>query len=187
VAELDCSLVQTRAMQSTAVFVLPGGSPAPRYLARSEALPAPLKASQEAAQRALPAFAKTRAKGEAHAREQGLPLQQSLEFHSYAVGGRQVVVGLARFTTGEGNDVCGGPDFRATVSRVAFLEEGGQESRALSDIPADGIVAVMDLEGDGRVELLTKDPEDPQGQLSIIREDGTQLATSFVPNCDCGC
>jgi hypothetical protein len=186
VAELDCSFVQTRAMESDAVFALIGGSPAPRYLSRSEALPEPLKASQEAGLRALADFAKTRGEGEAHAREQGLPLRESFEFHVFAVSGRQVVVGLARFQTGEGNDLCGAPDFRATVSRVVAVEAGGRESPIGGEVHGEGIVAVMDLEGDGHVELLTRDPESPS-QLAFVREDGTPVAVSSLPNCDCGC
>ncbi|WP_224240342.1 hypothetical protein [Hyalangium gracile] len=188
VAELDCSLVETRAMQSDAIaFVLPGGAPAPRYFARSDSLPEPLRASQEAALRALPAFAKTRAEGESHAREQGLPLQESVEFRVFSAAGRQVVVGLAHFYTGEGNDVCGGPDFTATVSRVAVVVEGGQESLVAGEVKGESVQAVIDLEGDGRVELLTLDSGDSQGRTAIVREDGSPLAASYLANCDCGC
>jgi hypothetical protein len=45
---------------------------------------------------------------------------------------------------------------------------------------------VLDLEGDGRVELLTRSPED-SSQVALVREDGSRMAASFVPNCDCGC
>ncbi len=187
VAELDCSFVGTRAMESDAtVFALPGGSPAPRYFTRSEALPEPLKASQEAGLRTLAAFAKTRAEGEAHAHKQGMPLRESLAFHVFGSGGRQVVVGLARFQTGEGNSQCGAPDFRATVSRVVAVEAGGHESPIGGELNGEGVVAVLDFEGDGRVELLTRDPNSP-AQMAIVREDGTQVAASFLPNCDCGC
>jgi hypothetical protein len=171
---------------SAIVFALPGGSPAPRYLARTDALPEPVKASQEAALRALPAFAKTRGEAQAHAHEQSLPLQESLEIHGFPAEGRQVVVTLGRFQTGDGFSQCGGPDFKATVSRVVAVSEGGQESPVGGELDGESIVAVLDLEGDGRVELLTRSPADPS-QVAFVREDGSRVAASFLPNCDCGC
>ncbi len=187
VAELDCSLAGTRAMEEHAVvFALPGGSPAPRYFARADALPEPVKANQEAALRALPAFEKTRAEGAAHAQEQGMPLKESLELRVFPASERQVVVGLVRFHTGDGSASCGGPDFSATVSRVVAVGERGQETPVGGGLDGERILAVMDLEGDGRVELLTRDPVDPT-RVALVREDGAPLAASFVPNCDCGC
>jgi hypothetical protein len=187
VAELDCSFVGTRAMEGSAiVFALPGGSPAPRYLSLAGTLAERVKASQEAALRALPAFAKTRDEAEAHAREQNVPLRESVELRSFPMDGRQVVVGLARFQTGQGATQCGGPDFRATVSRVVGVTAGGQETPVGGEVNGESVVAVLDLEGDGRVELLTRNPEDAS-QVALVREDGSRVAASFLPNCDCGC
>ena len=187
-AELDCSLGSlARAMEQKAVlFALPGGSPAPRYYARSETVAAPVKTSLEAALRALPAFAKTRTEAEAHAQQQHLPLQQSVELRAFSEGSHQVVVGLAHFQTGEGNTECGGPDFQQTVSRVVTVGEGGQETAVGGDVHGDHILAVMDLEGDGHAELLTGDPLEPS-RVSFVREDGSTWVNSFIPNCDCNC
>jgi|GEM_PF-1505084 len=187
VAELDCSLVGTRAMnQDSPVFALPGGRPAPKYFPLESALPEPLKGSQEAALKAEPEFAKTREEGEVHAKEQGLPLEESVVFSSASMGNRRLVVGIARFVTGEGHTACGGPDFAASVSRVRAVGEDGQETSMGNVLDGESIVSVMDLEGDGQVELLTRDPADPQ-RMAIVREDGTPRAASFLPNCDCGC
>jgi hypothetical protein len=186
-AELECSFVGTRAMEQNAiVFALPGGAPAPRYFSFGSDLPGPLKATQEAALRGLPEFTKMRAEGEEHARQQGLPLQESLKLSVASVGGRQVVVGIARFQTGEGHTPCGGPDFQASVSRVRAVSDDGQETPVGEGVDGESIVAVLDLEGDGRVELLTRDTMDAQ-RMAIVREDGAHVAASFLPNCDCGC
>ncbi|MDY7226331.1 hypothetical protein [Hyalangium rubrum] len=187
VAELDCSLLGTRAMDDPSLaFVLPKGSPAPRYFTRSEALPEPVKAAQEEALRGVPAFAKARAEGEAHAQQQGTPLRQELELRSYSASGRQVVVGLARFHTGEGMTECGGPDYAATVSRVVALGSDGRETPVGGIVNGEDIVAVLDVEGDGQVELLTRTQEFTS-RVALVREDGAPLAASFLPNCDCGC
>jgi hypothetical protein len=187
VAELDCSFVGTRALsQDTPVFALPAGRPAPRYFPLRSDVPEPLKASQEEALKAMPEFAQTREQGEAHAREQGLPLEESLVMTSASVGNRRVVVSMARFLTGEGHAACGGPDFWATVSLVRAVGEDGQETSMGHLVDGESLVTVMDLEGDGSLELLTRDPADPQ-RMAIVREDGTQVAGSFLPNCDCGC
>jgi hypothetical protein len=187
VAELDCSLVGTRATEANAiVFALRGEMPAPRYFSLVNEVPGPLKASQEAALRALPAFAQARAQGEEHARTQGVPLEESLEMYAAPMSGRQVVVGIARLQTGDGNNQCGGPDFKASVSRVRAVSDDGQETPLGGGLNGESILTVLDLDGDGRVELLTQDPVDPQ-RMAIVHEDGTPVAASFLPNCDCGC
>jgi hypothetical protein len=186
VAELDCSLMNTRVRESNLAFVLPKGSPVPRYFSRAQALPEPLKAAQEAALRALPAFAKTRAEGQAHAQRQSTPLRESLELRAFPAPGRQVVVGLARFETGEGFNVCGGPDYWATVSRVVAVGEDGKEAPVGGALDGESVLSVMDLEGDGPFELLTRDRVDPS-RVALVREDGTPLTATFLPNCDCGC
>lgn len=186
VAELDCSLVGTRAMNmESPVFVLPASRPAPKYFPLQSELPEPLKASGEAALKSLPEYIQAREQGETHAKEQGEPLQESMVQTSATVGHRRFVVSTARFLTGEGHTECGGPDYGASVSRVRTVSEEGQEA-AVANVDGESVVAVMDLEGDGTVELLTRDPADSQ-RMALVREDGTPMATGFLPNCDCGC
>jgi hypothetical protein len=89
VAELDCSLMNTRARESNLAFVLPRGSPAPRYLPAS-----PRGASE-----------------------------------------------------------------------------------------AERTLAVLDLEGDGGVERLTRDEGDTS-RVALVREDGSRVTATFLPQCD---
>jgi hypothetical protein len=187
VAELDCSLVNTRARESNLAFVLPKGSPAPRYFPRTEALPESLKTAHESALRTLPAYTRARAQAQAHAKQQGVPLRESLELSAFPAVGRQVVVGVARFQTGEGKSLCGGPDYRASVSRVAAVPEGGGRGDLVGGaIDGESLLAVMDLEGDGSVELLTRARLDPS-QVALVREDGTPVTATFLPSCDINC
>jgi hypothetical protein len=186
VAELDCSLMTSRVRETNLAFVLPKGSPAPRYFPRTQALPEPVKAAQESALRALPAYVKSRAEGQAHAQQQGRPLRESLELFAFPAVGRQVVVALARFQTGEGPALCGGPDYWGSVSRVVAVGEDGREAPVGGELDGESVLAVMDLEGDGTVELLTRGRVDPS-QVALVREDGTPLASSFLPHCDTGC
>ena len=188
VAELDCSLLETSAMvQDNPLFALPGGRPAPKYFPLETTVPEPVKASAEVDLEALPAFTEAREKGTAHAQEQAEPLKEERVLKGANTGDRWVVVAIARFLTGDGHTTCGGPDFWASVSLVrAVGRQDGQETSMGNIIDGESLVSVMDLEGDGSLELLTRDPADPQ-RLAIVREDGTPIASSFLPNCDCGC
>jgi hypothetical protein len=145
-----------------------------------------MKAAQESALRALPAYTKVRQEAQAHAKQQGVPLRESLEWKAFPAEGRQVVVGLARFQTGEGNSLCGGPDYRATVSRVVAVAEGGRGSPVGGAVDGESLLAVMDLEGDGTVELLTRARLDPS-QVALVREDGSRVTATFLPSCDSNC
>lgn len=186
-AELDCSLVELgSALQDSPLFALPASRPAPKYFPLSSDVPEPMKTRQQEALKAMPEYTQAREQGAAHAQKQGEPLQDSLVQTWAQLGNRQLVVSIARLRTGEGQTACGGPDFSASVSRVSALGEDGQETGLGPGVDGESIVAVMDVEGDGTVELLTRAPSDPQ-QLALVREDGTPLATASMPNCDCGC
>ncbi len=186
VAELDCSLMNTRARESNLAFVLPKGSPAPRYFPPVEALPESLEAAQESALRTLPAYRQARAEAQAHAKQQGVFLHESLEWKAFPAGARQVVVGLAHFQTGKGNSQCGGPDYRASVSRVVAVAEGGRGTPVGGALDVESILAVMDLEGDGSVELLTRSRLDTS-RVALVREDGSRVTATFLPSCDTNC
>jgi hypothetical protein len=122
----------------------------------------------------------------AHAQQQGTTLLETLELWAFPAPGRQVMVGLARFQTGEGVSVCGGPDSWASVSRVVAVGEDGREAPVGGELDGESLLAVMDLEGDGRFELLTRARVDPS-QVALVREDGTRLTATFLPHCDFGC
>lgn len=186
-AELDCSLVELgSALQDSPLFALPASRPAPKYFPLSSDVPEPMKTWQAESLKGMPRYTQAREKGEAHAQEQGEPLQESLVQTRANLGNRQLVVSIARLLTGEGHSACGGPDYWASVSRVSVMDEAGKEAMMGNIVDGESLVAVMDIEGDGTVELLTRDPADSQ-QWAIVREDGTPLAAASQPNCDCGC
>jgi len=180
VAELDCSIGE--AGSDSVVFALATGRPEPRYFHREE-LPESLREAQKSAVRALPEFMKLREEGQAHAEKQELPLQEELTLHVHPLEGRQLVVGLARLWTGKGNTLCGGEDFAASVSRVVAVGPNEEVTEVGGGLDAEHIKAVVDLEGDGQVELLTRHGD----SVAVVDEDGTYRVSSDMPNCDCGC
>jgi hypothetical protein len=184
VAELDCPVAGAGDSDSeNVVFALAADRPAPRFFQRSGELAAHVRHAQESALRALPEYETARENGQAHAKEQQEPLQEKLELRVYPLEGRQLVVGLAHLQTGEGHWFCGGEDFWASLSRVVAVSPDEQETPVGGGVDGDDIVGVVDLEGDGQVELLTRRGD----AVSILTEDGAERASSDVPNCDCGC
>jgi len=180
VAELDCSI--GNAGSDSVVFALAAGRPEPRYF-HPEALPESLREAQEGAVRALPEFEKLREEGQAHAEKQELPLQEELALNVYPLEGRHLVVGRARLWTGRGNTLCGGEDFESSVSRVVAMGPNEEVTEVGGGIDAENIKAVVDLEGDGQVELLTRYGD----SVAVVDEDGTYRVSSDMPNCDSGC
>ena len=129
-----------------------------------------------------------RSEGALRAEQVQEKLKQDVRATRYSAGEgqRQVVFAVARFVTGEGNSACGS-DYHEQLTRAVVLGSGG-EQRVLTanDLNGDEVAGVMDLEGDGQVELLLHATW-PAQRVRLIREDGTELAGTEVENCDCGC
>ena len=78
-------------------------------------------------------------------------------------------------------------DYDQQLTRTLVMQPGaGERVLPLSELSGDEVVGVMDLEGDGRMELLLR-ASWPEQRVRLVREDGTALAGAVVENCDCGC
>ena len=182
-AELDCGMTP-----SDLAFALPAGTKAPEFFKLGEALSAEEVAEQKGELQRLARFATLRSEGALRAEQVQEKLKQDVRATRYSAGEgqRQVVFAVARFVTGEGNSACGS-DYHEQLTRAVVLGSGG-EQRVLTanDLNGDEVAGVMDLEGDGQVELLLHATW-PAQRVRLIREDGTELAGAEVENCDCGC
>jgi hypothetical protein len=96
-----------------------------------------------------------------------------------------VLLTVGRIFTGEGYSACSS-DFNGQLTRAVVLEPEGERLLHLRELDGDQVVGVMDLEGDGRLELLMRESS-PLDWVGLVREDGTVLAGAEVENCDCGC
>ncbi|PTL79401.1 hypothetical protein DAT35_35000 [Vitiosangium sp. GDMCC 1.1324] len=180
-AELDCAVEP-----ESLVFALPAGSKAPVFFAPSEGPSSEVLAAQEDALRRSPRFAMLRSEGSVQAEQVQEELSEEVRSFSYASGERYAVVTVARFRTGEGNSTCG-TDYNQQVSRAVVLEPGrGERLLPAKELVGDDVVGVLDLEGDGAVELLLHESW-PSQAMRLVREDGTEVAGAVVENCDCGC
>ncbi|WP_257454650.1 hypothetical protein [Archangium lipolyticum] len=180
-AELDCAMTP-----SDVVFALPAGTKAPVfYAAGNEASPEVLAAQEDALRRSA-GFATLLAEGRLRAEQVQEELNEDVRGFGFSSDGRHVVFMMVRLITGEGNAECGG-DYNEQLTRAVVVGPGGEE-RVLSVKDLDGgrVAGVMDLEGDGQVELLLHDSW-PAQTARVIREDGSEVAGAVVENCDCGC
>jgi len=180
-AELDCAVAP-----DALAFALPAGTKAPVFFAAGEGPPAEVLAAQEEALRRSARFSALRAEGSIQAEQVQERLRQEVKSFRYASGNTHAVFTVARFRTGEGNSLCGG-DYDQQVTRAVVLGPGGGE-RALpaKDLAGEDVVGVLDLEGDGKVELLVQESW-PAQAVRLLHEDGSELAGAVVENCDCGC
>jgi hypothetical protein len=180
-AELDCAMTP-----SDVVFALPAGTKAPVFYAAGNEAPPEVLAAQEDALRRSAGFATRLAEGRLRAEQVQEELDEDVRGFGFSSEGRHVVFMMARFTTGEGNADCGG-DYNEQLTRAVVVGPGGEE-RLLSVKDLDGgrVAGVLDLEGDGQVELLLHDSW-PSQTARVIREDGSEVAGAVVENCDWGC
>jgi hypothetical protein len=182
-AELDCGMTP-----SDLSFALPAGTKAPEFYTLGEGFSAQELFEQKKELQRLDRFARLRSEGALRAEQVQETLSQHVRAMRYVAkeGERQVVFAVARFITGEGNSACGS-DYNEQLTRAVVRGAGG-EPRVLtaSDLNIDEVAGVMDLEGDGQVELLLHATW-PSQRVRLIREDGTELAGAEVENCDCGC
>jgi len=181
-AELDCAV-----KPGVPVFALPEGTKAPVFFQREDAAPGPEEAATEAtALRRSARFATLRLEGSEQAERVGEPLREEVGSFGFSREERRVLFTVARLRVGEGHSVCG-IDYDQQATR-AVVRAPGERERVLPEtgLVGEDVVGVLDLEGDGRVELLLRETW-PAGTLRLVREDGTEVAGDVVENCDCGC
>lgn len=180
-AELDCAVEP-----EAGVFALPAGTKAPVFFTSGDEPSDEVKAGQEEALRRSPRFAELRSEGALQAEQVQEELGEEVRTFSYGSGERHAVFTVARFRTGEGNSLCGS-DYNQQATRAVVLEPGSAgRPLPVKELAGDDVVGVMDLEGDGKVELLLHESW-PAQAVRLIREDGTEVAGAAVENCDCGC
>ncbi|HEX8825365.1 MAG TPA: hypothetical protein VF794_35955 [Archangium sp.] len=181
-AELDCGMTP-----SDLSFALPVGTKAPVFFTL-ESPSTEEVADQESELRRSARFATLRSEGSVRAEQVQEKLQEDVRATRYSAreGEHHVVFTVAHFITGEGNSACGS-DYNEQLTRAVVRGPGG-EQRVLtaSDLNGDEVAGVMDLEGDGQVEVLLH-ASWPAQRVRLIREDGTELAGTAVENCDSGC
>ncbi|QRK08783.1 hypothetical protein JQX13_00945 [Archangium violaceum] len=179
-AELDCAVAP-----EALLFALPAGTKAPVFFASGAGPSEEVLAAQEDALRKLPRFAELRTEGSVLAERVEEVLSEEVRAFNYASGERHAVFTVARFRTGEGNSACG-TDYNQQVTRAVVLEPGTGERLLPKELVGDEVVGVLDLEGDGQLELLLHESW-PSQTVRLVREDGTEVAGASVENCDCGC
>jgi hypothetical protein len=179
-AELDCAVPPEEWG-----FALPAGTPAPVFFTASEA-PAELVTTHESALRGSPRFAESRAEALLQSERVGEKLKVEVNSFSYNSGEWRALFSVARLRVGEGHSLCG-MDYDQQVTRAVVMQPGAA-ARVLpmDDLSGDTVVGVMDLEGDGRMELLLRDSW-PAPWVRLVREDGTEVAGAVVEHCDSGC
>ncbi|HYO58268.1 hypothetical protein [Archangium sp.] len=181
-AELDCAV----APDAPLAFALPAGTKAPVFFGASEGLSAEVLEAQEAALLQSSRFATLRAEGSVQAEQVQEKLSEEVRVFNYSSGDTHAVFTVARFRTGEGNSACG-PDYNQQVTRAVVLGPGGGERLLpVKELAGEDVVGVLDLEGDGKVELLVQESW-PSHSVRLLREDGSEVAGAVVENCDCGC
>ncbi|WP_375771576.1 hypothetical protein NR798_11980 [Archangium gephyra] len=180
-AELDCAVAP-----DAVAFALPAGTKAPVFFAPGEGPPAEVLAAEEAALRRSARFTALRSEGAVQAEQVQERLSEEVKSFRYASGATHAVFTVAHFRTGEGSSVCGS-DYNQQVTRAVVLEPGGGErTLAAKELAGEDVVGVLDLEGDGKMELLVQEGW-PSQAVRLLREDGSELAGAVVENCDCGC
>jgi hypothetical protein len=137
-----------------------------------------LEASEEYKTKLADATAEAKAKGQ--------PLQTIISLQAFRRPDRGVFVMKITLQTGEGYIECGGEDLREELVGVVEQAPGGvgKVLFPLQSIDYAEIDAVLDLEGDGALELLQTGFIDSR---SIHRLDGSEACETSIPFCDCGC
>jgi hypothetical protein len=179
-AGLDCSTAPNEPR-----FALPAGTRAPTFYPRGNGPSPEVLAAQKRALREAPAFEELRSAGALHAQEKQEQLHEEVKVHSFSHGERHVLLTVGRIYTGEGQSACGS-DFTGQLTRAVVLGPQGERLLEVGELDGDQVVGVMDLEGDGRLELLMRESS-PLDWVGLVREDGTVLVGAEVENCDCGC
>jgi hypothetical protein len=180
-AELDCAMTP-----SDLVFALPAGTKKPVFYALGDEPSEEVRTAQARALQSSARFATLRSEGAVRAEQVQEKLKQEVKTARYSSGEHDVVFTVARFVTGEGNSECGS-DYNEQLTRAVVLgPDGGERVLTAKELNGDAVAAVLDLEGDGQVELLLH-ASWPAQRVRLIREDGSEVVGAEVENCDCGC
>ena len=115
----------------------------------------------------------------AQASDLGETLQVQTQVQAARLAGRQVQIVKGSFYTGEGEDYCGGEDIAAEWGGL-FVEGAPIGFQAIDN---GSIRSVFDLDGDGELELL----QSTNGQVRLVRLDGTVIRSHAIEWCICGC
>lgn len=180
-AELDCAVAP-----DALTFALSAGTKAPVFFEASDGPSAEVLAAEEEKLRSSARFTALRAEGSVQAEQVQERLSEEVRAFRFASGDTHAVFTVARFRSGEGNSLCGS-DYNQQVTRAVVLGPGGGErTLSLGELAGEDVVGVLDLEGDGKVELLVQESW-PAQAARLLHEDGSELAGAVVENCDCGC
>jgi hypothetical protein len=112
-------------------------------------------------------------------------LETSQKVRVFSSGKRRIAVVEIQLFTGEGGTLCSN-DVRIDL-RGLFTIEGDRLVRALSPlrrVRETELVGLIDLEGDGRVEVLVNEFPD---RRSIETSEEASICGTSIPYCDCPC
>jgi hypothetical protein len=137
-------------------------------------------AAAEAALRELKAFTELDKQAKEAAGEDSVSLEISGENYEYK--GETLAGFTARWTTGEGMAECGGDDLNRAVW-LLFDPTKNRLAGPPTDIYGMSEVSPIDVDGDGKWELWTRDWT---GSTSIRRGDAA-VCEAEVAFCDCAC
>ena len=180
-AELGCEVPR-----SVPVFALPAGAPSPVFFQDGAEAEQARWLAEAGALRRSARFTALRTEGEVQAERVGERLAEEVVQRGFSLGARRVLLTEGRLRVGEGHSVCG-LDYDQRATRGAVLGPDGLERvMPLPGVAGEDVEGVMDLEGDGQVELLVRETW-PADTLRLVREDGTEVAGAVVEHCDSGC
>jgi hypothetical protein len=133
------------------------------------------------------AYRELRDAAEAEARKVGEPLQEELDVRSLSGGSRELLVVSGTLQTGEGYAFCGGEDVRVDFAAVLGVKDGEPDQVLVEpwDLGFGKVEAVLDVEGDGVLEVLVVDQFGTSRML--LDQEGNYRAGISREFCDCGC
>jgi hypothetical protein len=131
-------------------------------------------------------YREAKAKAGADAKAQKAKLEEKPVVRVYTGAKKSVALVDLEIYTGEGNNMCGAEDVRVDL-RGMFEVEGEHVGRAIVPMRAietSEVDGVLDVGGDGHVELLQKSFPDNR---EVISENGDVACSIAIEFCDCGC
>lgn len=179
-AELDCAETEGFAFAETAkqptIYQLQAKTEDPKLYEMA------LKALSSGAE-----YQKALEGATAQAKEKGQELKTiyGLQFFK---GPQTVALFSITMQTGEGNNQCGADDVFIEMSALLSWEPGKEPKEVLlplRELSYGDVFGVLDLEGDGKLELETFKPMDTRGLLKLPEQ--SEVCELKIDFCDCGC
>ena len=123
-----------------------------------------------------------------HALELGSEISVSHRVRRFELDGRPVLLVTTDAHTGEGHSECGGPDLAYSFETLLSFDKRGRVKSAIvptrSRYETDGIVGLVDVEGDGVVEVLRSE----SGYVwSLETADEVPILQQESRACGCSC